>query len=407
MTRFGYLVPEFPGQTHAFFWRELQALVDLGHQPEPVSTRKPRQAMSIPEWARTGLPEVLYLVPLKANQLAGTALSLLPGLLHTGKLAAAAGIVRQPPSPRQDVRLIMRTIGLLGAAAHLAHLARTRGWTHIHVHSCADAAQVALFANVLTGIPYSLTLHGPLSDYGPNQRQKWHHAKFSVVITPQLLAAAQEQLEGFMPSDIRVAPMGVELSAFDRNNPYTPWEGAGPARLFSCGRLNPSKGHLELITAVRSIVDAGVDAVLTIAGEDEAGGKGYRATVERTIEQLGLTNRVTLLGAVPEGRIKDELERAHLFTLASHQEPLGVAIMEAMAMQVPVVATSAGGVPGLIAAGRTGTLVEPGKPDFLAAAILENLHNPTKASTMGRQARHTLEESFDVRKSAHVLASLI
>ncbi|WP_347107492.1 exopolysaccharide biosynthesis GT4 family glycosyltransferase EpsE [Paenarthrobacter sp. S56] len=407
MTRFGYLVPEFPGQTHAFFWRELRALHDLGYQPEPVSTRRPKQSGTTPDWARTLLPGIHYLTPPEPRALAATSKLSLYGLKHARTLAQAAGLMQPASSREVDPRDLLRSAALFLAGAELAQHAESRGWTHIHVHSCADAAQVALFAHVLSGITYSMTLHGPLSDYGRNQRQKWSHAKFSVVITEKLLAETRQRLGESMPPNVRVAPMGVELSTFSRTSPYSPWDRSGPARIFSCGRLNPSKGHLELLAAFRSILDTGMDAILTIAGEDELGGRGYRAVVEQAIVQLDLTGRVTLLGAVPESRIRDELERTHVFALASHQEPLGVAIMEAMAMEVPVVATSAGGVPDLVLHGHSGTLVEPGDTDGLAKAVLTTLSNPALALGMGQRARERLAATYDVRTSARALAALI
>ena len=407
MTRFGYLVPEFPGQTHAFFWRELKALIELGHQPEPVSTRRPKQEGSIPPWAGNHLPEIHYLTPPRMADIGGTATSAFAGLGHMDALAAASGLLRRTSGTTAKIPDVLRTAGLFWAGAALARHAQARGWSHIHVHSCAHAAQAALFAHMLSGISYSLTLHGPLRDYGPNQHQKWTNAKFSIAITERLLTEVRQQLEGFTPPDLSVAPMGVELSTFRRTNPYIPWDGIGTARLFCCGRLNPSKGYAELLAAVRIIANTGTDVELTIAGEDELGGRGYRGTVENIIKELDLTHRVRLLGAVSEARIKEELETAHVFTLASHQEPLGVAIMEAMAMELPIVATSAGGVPDLITTGHSGTLVAPGSPETLAEAILHALQHPSLSTTMGHRARRTLAESFDVSKSARILAARI
>ncbi|MET3902802.1 exopolysaccharide biosynthesis GT4 family glycosyltransferase EpsE [Paenarthrobacter sp. 4246] len=407
MNRFGYLVPEFPGQTHAFFWRELKALTELGHQPEPVSTRHPGQAGPIPSWAHGRIPEIHYLVPPNALQIAGTALTALSGLRHLDELRAASGLQGSPLPPRKLIQDLPRKAALFLAGAALARHARTRGWTHIHVHSCADAAQVALFAHILSGIPYSLTLHGPLSDYGPNQSEKWRNAEFAIIITEQLLAEAQEHLNGSLPTTVKVAPMGVELSAFARLSPYKPWTQGTQAQIFSCGRLNPSKGHMDLLRALRRVVDSGVDAALTIAGEDEHGGTGYRTVLQQAITDLGLTRRVTLLGAIPEDRVRRELERTHLFALASLQEPLGVAIMEAMAMGVPVVATAAGGVPQLVTEGLSGLLVEPRQPAKLATAMVHILRNPAKAAEMGAHGRIRLESTFDVRQSASALSELM
>lgn len=289
----------------------------------------------------------------------------------------------------------------------LASLARERGWTHVHVHSCANAAHVALFANLLSGLPYSLTLHGPLYDYGPNQREKWRHAKFAFVITKKLLKEVNDELAGALPSRIELAPMGVELSKFNRSVPYAAWTGEGPLRIFSCGRLNPCKGHADLIDAVGMLRAKGLDARLSIAGEDEAGGTTYRKVLEAKIQETGLGDAVTLLGAVSEDTVRGEIERAHIFSLASLQEPLGVAIMEAMAMRVPVVVTGAGGVPELVDDGVDGILVPPQQPRTLADKLEAVARDAQEAHRLGEAGRRKVETTFSSERSADMLAQML
>ncbi|MFW0774828.1 exopolysaccharide biosynthesis GT4 family glycosyltransferase EpsE [Paenarthrobacter nitroguajacolicus] len=411
MTRFGYFVPEFPGQTHGFFWRELRALRRLGLEPEPVSTRPPVHPALPPEWARNELAATYYLTPPRVTTFLGGSARTLRALAG-GKLPAIARSASPPrhagePGNSGSRLHVARAIALLWAGGELARHSEARGWDHIHVHSCADAAQVALFAHALSGISYSLTLHGPLSDYGPNQFRKWQNADFSVVITEPLMAEVRDALGGHLPDELRVAPMGVELDSFSRLTPYEPWPGMGEARIFCCGRLNPSKGHFDLLEAVKIVLSSGVDVRLTLAGEDEHGGDGFRLELERRIRGLGLENHVRLLGAVPESRVRDELAVAHLFTLASHSEPLGVAIMEAMAMGVPVLATSAGGVPELVVPNVSGVLVEPGNPARLAEAMIALLRDPGTATSLAEQGRSRMAQAFDVRTSALVLAELM
>jgi glycosyltransferase involved in cell wall biosynthesis len=289
----------------------------------------------------------------------------------------------------------------------LAALARRRGWAHVHVHSCANAAHVALFAHLLSGLTYSMTLHGPLDDYGPNQREKWRHAKFAFVITQKLLREVTQELAGSLPARIELAPMGVELSRFQRSVPYAPWTGEGPLRLFSCGRLNPCKGHADLIDAVGLLRAKGIDARLSIAGEDEAGGTTYRKVLEAKLQETGLGDAVTLLGAVGEDKVKGEIERAHLFALASLQEPLGVAIMEAMAMRAPVVVTGAGGVPELVDDGVDGLLVPPQQPKTLAEKLEALARDPKEAARLGEAGRRKVETQFSSERSADMLAKML
>ncbi|MEO5725695.1 MAG: exopolysaccharide biosynthesis GT4 family glycosyltransferase EpsE, partial [Byssovorax sp.] len=365
MQKIGYFIPEFPGQTHIFFWREISALKARGIEPELVSTRRPpRQIVSHP-WALEAMAKTEYLAPPSARGIAA-ALSELTRTAPAGWGRCASSIARAE-GLAVGGRLRLMALAVMGS--RLAALARARGWTHIHAHSCADTAHTAMFASLLSGIPYSLTLHGPLSDYGPNQREKWRHARFAVVITRKLWHEVQEALSGSLPPSIEIAPMGVELTRFARRTPYEPWTGRGPLRIFSCGRLNPCKGHQDMIQALEILRARGLDARLAIAGEDEAGGTTYRKVLEAQIADRKLSHVSRLLGAVSEDRVRDELERAHVFSLASLNEPLGVAIMEAMAMRTPVVVTGAGGVPELVDDGVDGILVQPERPAELAEKI--------------------------------------
>jgi hypothetical protein len=83
--------------------------------------------------------------------------------------------------------------------AELSHVASVAGFSHVHVYSCADAANVCLFVRLLFGLSYSLTLHGLLRDYGPNQRDRWRHAGFAIAITQRPLQEVQHELIGALP----------------------------------------------------------------------------------------------------------------------------------------------------------------------------------------------------------------
>ncbi|XXF78091.1 glycosyltransferase family 4 protein [Myxococcaceae bacterium GXIMD 01537] len=306
-----------------------------------------------------------------------------------------------------DAKGRARLVAFAVMGGRLAFLARRRGWEHVHVHSCANAAHVGMFAHLLSGLSYSLTLHGPLEHYGPNQREKWRYARFSLVITRKLYNEVHTELAGSLPPTVEIAPMGVELQRFVRGAPYVPWTGEGPLRIFSCGRLNPWKGHKDLIAAVELLRGRGVDARLEIAGEDEAGGTAYRKDLEALIAGKGLGSVVTLLGAVSEERVRAGLEAAHIFSLASLHEPLGVAIMEAMAMRAPVVVTGAGGVPELVDDGVDGLLVPPETPEALAAKLEAVARDAALAARLGEAGRGKVERSFSSERSAELLSQLL
>jgi glycosyltransferase involved in cell wall biosynthesis len=397
--KIGYLIPEFPGQTHIFFWRERESLARMGIDCDLLSTRRPPQKLIAHSWSREAMSNTRYLSPLGARGL----LSAMASIVRCGPGGLTRALAAVLQADVRGLRQRLRLLGLALTGGYVASIARRNGWTHLHAHSCADSAHVALFAHLIGGIPYSMTLHGPLGDYGPNQAMKWRHAAFGIVITRRLLGELQAALPGLSPDGIAVAPMGVDVHRLHRKRPYAPWTGTGPFTIFSCGRLNPCKGHDDLIRAVALLRAGGIEATLSIAGADDSDGS-YHAELTALIDRLSLGEAVHLLGAVAEDEVIGHLEAAHAFSLASLHEPLGVAIMEAMSMELPVVVTEGGGVRELVTDSRDGILVEARNPEALAAGLHRLATHPETALALAAAARQRVVESFQSTQSALTLA---
>ncbi|WP_417205772.1 exopolysaccharide biosynthesis GT4 family glycosyltransferase EpsE [Antarctobacter sp.] len=392
--RIGYIVPQFPGQTHIFFWREIQALEAMGHEVHVFSTRKPPRKLISHDWSNEAIARTTYLGKVDP----------IPAAIALGKMSAKGlplWMLREGPGFAKDALVT------LAAAERLRQEAAARGLDHIHAHSCGRAALIATFCHLMGGPTYSLTLHGPLSDYGPGQRVKWRHASFATIITRKILNEIEQSIAGYLPDRRVIRPMGVDTEALKRSAPYVPPEHGRPIRLFSCGRLNVVKGHQDLMAATRQLLDQGVDVRLEIAGEDDAGGTGYRAELEDTLKRLRLQDHVKLLGAIDAGAVKAKLEEAHLFVLASWHEPLGVAYMEAMAMGVPTIGTDAGGVAELITDGSTGYLVEPKNPGQLTRTIRSLVNDPDALLRLSEAGRAHVVENFRASLGAEVLVEEI
>lgn len=248
-----------------------------------------------------------------------------------------------------------------------------------------------------------MTLHGPLADYGPNQAMKWRHSAFGIVITNRLFGELYAAIPDLEPGKVDIAPMGVDVDRFRRSRPYSAWKGEGPFRIFSCGRINPCKGHDDLIRAIALLRAAGIEATLSIAGADDTNG-WYHTQLTALIDQLDLQQAVKLLGAVAEDGVIEHLETSHAFSLASHNEPLGVAIMEAMSMELPVVVTQGGGVKELVTHSRDGILVEARKPEDLASGLQSIATQPGMALALAASARRRIVDSFQSTESARTLA---
>ena len=392
--RIGYLVPQFPGQTHIFFWREVIALEAMGHSVSLLSTRHPPQGLIAHDWSQDAIARTTYLGHIDPIHAVNALARLLPkGLM--------GWIASEGPRFGKDVLIV------LAAASKLLAEAKAQKLDHIHVHSCGRAAIIAALGHKMGGPTYSLTLHGPLQDYGSGQRFKWSNAAFGTIITQKLMDEALEELGDALPERIEIRPMGVDTSVMKRETPYKPVEHGQPMRLFSCGRLNVVKGHQDLMSSVRQLLDMGVDVRLEIAGEDDAGGTGYRAELEAHLKQLRLQDHVKLLGAIDAGLVRQKLLEAHAFVLASWHEPLGVAYMEAMACGVPTFGTDAGGVSELIDDGKNGILVPPKNPSVLARVLRDFAGNPELAMRLSTAGRAHVVENFSSELGAQTIVRMI
>lgn len=394
----GVLIPQFPGQTHIFVWRELSSLRSLGVTCHTVTTRGPTENKAAHAWANQAASETPVLFPISRIDLLATALVFNPPAI-SNLFRAWWGLAR---SRDMEWRVLLRSLGLTVLGAKLKRLAHSRGWQHIHVHSCADAALIAMFCRAMGGPTYSMTLHSPISMYGPAQPLKWRNAAFGIAVTPILKAEILTTVPGLPADSVGVAAMGVDLNVFRRTKPYSPPAEREPWNLVTCGRLHTAKGHQDVIAAIALLRGRGREVTLRIAG-----GGSARPHLEQQIERLGLKESITLLGSVSETTVRDELERSHMFCLGSHDEAIGVATMEAMAMELPVVVTRVGGVPLLVTDGLHGRLVPAHAPPAIADAIEAILQTPAEAVRMGRAGCDKVNAEFGADRSALLLKSMI
>jgi glycosyltransferase involved in cell wall biosynthesis len=374
----------------------------MGIESVLISTRLPARTLMSTSWGEEARRRTHYLFPLGALEALRCVARLFTAPAR-GIFAALRLILRRQEHGQSRAKML----GLLLVSARLARIASAKRLGHVHVHSCGNAAIIAMFSRLLGGPTYGLTLHNPLDTYGGNQAAKWSNALYGIVITDRIREEVERVLKGHLPPSIAVAPMGVETDRFARTKPYPSNVAGQRFRIVCCARLNFAKGHLDLLDAFSLMVKRGSDVELQIAGEDDAGGQGFRKDVERRIAELGLGDRVTLLGAQPEEKIQELLETAHIFVLASHEEPLGVALMEAMSMEVPVVATNAGGVPTLIRDGVEGLLVPARNAQALAGAIAALIAAPDLCASLGRAGRRRVVEGFSSRRSAQTIFDLV
>jgi glycosyltransferase involved in cell wall biosynthesis len=391
------LSPAFPGPTHTFIARELKAMKDMGVEVSIFSTRRPQEKLQTAGEFAFLDDDVCYL------RLPGP--SSLFNFIRSGfyrNLAEVYFAARAGGSASLKDFLICFPF-----AISFAEACRRQGVTHVHAHMTSRSALTAAIASRISGIPYSITHHGRLEDFGSSQNFKWRHAAFGIVITQQLLDELRAAIGDAAPENLIVQPMGVDSTRFKRREQYRPQEEGDGFRLFSCGRLHPQKGHDVLIKAVAQLVDEGEDIHLEIAGGDPLKKTSYKQELEDLIVQLGLQNNVKLSGFLSEEEVVERLSHAHAFALASRFEPFGVVYLEAMSCGVPTIGIASGGIGEIIDDGKNGFLVPQDDSEALAGCILRLIHKPGTLLRISKEARRSVERKFPIDASAKLICDQV
>jgi glycosyltransferase involved in cell wall biosynthesis len=170
---------------------------------------------------------------------------------------------------------------------------------------------------------------------------------------------------------------------------------AATPRLVAVGRLKPPKDCLTLVRALAALPSGSFEALIVGDGPD-------RGALEAEIRRLGLAERVRLAGERRD--VPALLAASDVFVLSSASEGLPVSVLEAMAAELPVVASAVGGMHELVVNGETGLLVPPGDVDELAAALGRLIADRDLRRRFGTAGRARAEALFDLRAfhGAHV-----
>lgn len=168
---------------------------------------------------------------------------------------------------------------------------------------------------------------------------------------------------------------------------------AGAYSVAVVGTLKEQKGHRYLIEAMSSIVPQYPNCHLLVIGDGE-----LREELQAQTERRQLGENIHFLGNRHD--VTDLLAASDLFVLPSLWEGLPMALIEAMASGLPIVATQVSGTTQVMLSGETGILVPPGDTQTLTGAILEMLSNPERARAMGVAARRHVEEGFSAQRQA-------
>ena len=220
----------------------------------------------------------------------------------------------------------------------------------------------------------------------------------SAAIERELVAAgyARDRIH-FIPNGVPLPPpvdaarKAEARAALAEHSRALTVEADAPAALFT-GRLDQAKGLGELVLAWREVIERHPRARLWLVGDGD-----YRERLAEMIESLGLRGGVVLAGAFDE--VDDFLAAADLFVFPSHEEGMSMALLEAMAAGLPIVASDIPGNRSLIENGRHGRLVPKQSHAALATAMLELIDDRAKGAELGAAARRRVINEFSIDRA--------
>ncbi|MHC1728486.1 MAG: glycosyltransferase family 4 protein [Syntrophobacteraceae bacterium] len=313
-------------------------------------------------------------------------------------------------SGEKSRHLRLRCFHFFLVAPYFAYLLQKCGATHVHAHFANVPTAVAMMAARLAGIPFSFTIHSRYEMIidGILMNQKLAAAEFVVTISRfNIDTYLLPRFPAAEAAKIHVVRCGIDC---DRYSPG-PHLLKSPPIILSVGRLSDTKGFPTLISACRRLKDMGIEAKCVIIGDGPD-----RQSLLRQIQGEGISAHVTLAGELLADRVQSWFKRADLFVLPccvsktgpekGNHDGIPYALIEAMAMGIPVVSTYIGGIPELIHNGETGLLVQPDEPDALAEAMAGIIQDGHLSKRLSEAGRDFVMREFNVSRSANQLFEL-
>jgi colanic acid/amylovoran biosynthesis glycosyltransferase len=394
-----YLTSQYARAGDTFIRGEVRELRALGHTVHTYSIRRPAESEvvddSIAAERRTTRYLVDGLVSIWDMALSGAA-SLLRSPLRVTKAASVSFKIGQA-----GLKARLWQVAYLFEAAALARDLEKKHVQHLHDHIGENSGTVAMLASIISGIPFSMTIHGPSTFYAPERHalgEKISRSAFTVCISE----FCRSQCMVFAPpaawDRLRIIHCGVDTSAFA----VQPMPTAPKPRLVCVGRLCAEKGQLLLVEAAAQLVAEDHEFEVVMVGDGP-----MRPWLESAIKKHRLEERVRITGWKGSQGVRDEITLADAMVLPSFAEGLPVVIMEALALGRPVLSTYVAGIPELLEPGTNGWLVPAGSVDALVNALRQVIKTPIEQlAAMGKAGAARVAQRHDATTEARKLSDL-
>ena len=394
--RLAYLTGEYPAISHTFILREIEGLRARGCAVETCSIRRTDPSHHRGPAEQAAAASTFYVLAAAKNPMRLLAAQL-SALKTPGRYLDAIRLAwrTRPPGLRN---LAYQLFYFLEASVLAQHL-RAQKIDHLHNHFGNSSCSVAMLTSALSGIPFSYTMHGPAIFFEPRHwriDEKIARAAFVACISHFCRSQGMIFADPAHWHKLRIVHCAVHPENYAPAPDKTPGK-----RLLFVGRLAAVKGVLVLLEAFAQVLKTHPDAHLTLVGDG-----AERARIEAEAARLGVAGQIRFAGYLSQDEVARELAQADVFVLPSFAEGVPVVLMEAMASQLPVIATRIAGISELVEEGMSGHMVPPGDAQAFAGALEAVLGDAETRAQMGRAGRKTIEAEFNLAHETAWLETL-
>jgi glycosyltransferase involved in cell wall biosynthesis len=386
-----YIIGTYPGLTTTFIDREIRALQQQGVNVRVIAIRKPHTILSSDQEELQR--KTNYLIPIAWIKFIVSHLRFViqkPNI-YFGTLLE---LVR---NPHPDLSTRLKTVLHFIEGVYAAQLIAEYHCDHLHAHFVDRASTVAFVAGRLLNLPYSVTAHANDIYINPILLPlKLSQASFVATCTDY----NRQHLQKIVPLNVKLHRLyhGLDLETYqpnpDQSTHLIP-------TITAVGQLKEKKGFQYLLKACQILKSKDYIFNCQIIGEGS-----LREELEQQIHELSLENFVVLRGALPHESVIEEYQHSTMFVLPcmtgsdGDRDGIPNVILEAMAMQLPVISTQHSGIPEVIKSGVNGLLVPPADEQALAHAIARLIDDPFLRTQFGQFGRRTVTERFNSMQNA-------
>jgi glycosyltransferase involved in cell wall biosynthesis len=397
-----YLLDQYPAISHSFILREVQVLRELDVDVKTFSIHRSDPTHLLAAQDREEFDATIALRPLKPGSLLLSHVKAFSRRPRTYVRTLREAIQLGRNSPRD----VLWQLFYFAEAVPIWQLIAQHGARHVHAHFTSPAADVASIVASLGDRdgPWSWSFSAHGADIQETDQIRLAHKVRDASRVVCVSDFGRSQLMTLVGPEawrkITVVHCGVDPKAFAKPGPVA--HNGSQLHILNVGRLVPLKGQLILIEAVAALVDRGLDVLLTIVGDGP-----LRNELDLAVRQRALGDRVRLVGNVGQDDIVERYRDADVFCLPSFREGVPVALMEAMASGLPVIASGIMGIPELVQDRVSGLLVLPGRADLLATAIAALAGDPPLRRRLADNARAKIVAEYELRQCTRELLAVI